>query len=272
MRSIKEIENSVKEMRLKALDIAYHCQNKLGAHYGSGFSMMEIFAALYSGVANISPENRTDPNRDRIIPSKGHCVLGYYAALNMAGFISDDLLYTFDTNNTSLHGHPTRNLDRGIEFSAGSLGLGASFAVGVAYSCKLAGLSNRIFLIVGDGELQEGIIWEAMTIASSRHLSNLTVIVDRNRIQFDDFVENINDMESIEDKFKSFGFATDVVDGHNVEALIAVLSKRYDRTNVVIADTVKAKGISFLENKPESHYYAMKESEYLQALEEIKKG
>lgn len=254
-------------MRNKIIDLTYKA-GRNGGHMGGALSSVEIFATLYSCVANIDPSNKEDEQRDRIIPSKGHCVLSYYTALNLAGFISDDLLESYETNGTSMWGHPTRNLERGIEFSAGSLGLGASFAVGVAKACKKKGLTNRIFLLLGDGECNEGIVWEALSFAAHHNLNNLTVILDRNRLQLDAPTKDILNMESFEDKFKAFNFHVNTIDGHDAGQLIEALSERFDIPNVVIADTVKGKGISFLENNPACHHYVLNEKQYNQAKEE----
>lgn len=267
INEIKKLEEWAHKMRVKCIELT-HNAGKNGGHMGGALSAMEIFASLYGYVANINPQNKDDINRDRIIASKGHCVLAYFTALNMAGFISEELLDTFETNGTTLHGHPTRNLDRGIEFSAGSLGLGISFAVGVAKSCQLKGLNNRIFVILGDGECNEGIVWESLAFASHHHLSNLTVVLDRNRLQLDAPTAEICNMESFEKKFEAFNFHVDTVDGHSVKALCEALEKRYDVPNVVIADTIKGKGVSFLENNPACHHYVLNDKQYQQAMEE----
>ena len=270
-KEIKKIEEWAHKMRVKCIELT-HNAGKNGGHMGGALSAMEIFASLYGGVANISPQNKNDIKRDRVIASKGHCVLAYFTALNMAGFISDGLLDTFETNGTTLHGHPTRNLDRGIEFSAGSLGLGISFAVGVAKSCQLKGLNNRIFVILGDGECNEGIVWESLAFASHHRLSNLTVILDRNRMQLDAPTADICNMESFEKKFDAFNFHVDTVNGHNVKELCDALEKRYEIPNVVIADTIKGKGVSFLENNPACHHYVLNDKQYQQAMEENGNG
>lgn len=264
---VKQIEEWAHKMRVKCIELTYMA-GKNGGHMGGALSSIEIFASLYGGVANIRPDIRYDINRDRIIPSKGHCVLSYFAALNQAGFISDELLDTFETNGTTLHGHPNRNLERGIEFSAGSLGLGASFAVGVAKSCKLKGLSNHVFVVIGDGECNEGIVWESLAFASHHNLNNLTVILDRNKLQLDAPTADICNMESFEKKFEAFNFQVDTVDGHNVKELVKSLTKRYDKPNVVIANTIKGKGVSFLENNPACHHYVLNDKQYKQAMEE----
>ena len=267
-KEIKNLKEWAHRMRVKSIELT-HNAGKNGGHIGGALSSIEIFASLYGKVANVSPAKSHDPNRDRIIVSKGHCVLSYFTALNLAGFISDDLLETFETNGTSLHGHPNRNIDRGIEFSAGSLGLGISFAVGVAKSCLLNGINNnRIFVILGDGECNEGIVWEALAFASHHNLHNLTVILDRNRLQLDAPTSAICNMESFEKKFEAFNFYVDTVDGHSVAALCDALVKRYDKPNVVIADTVKGKGVSFLENNPACPHSVLNDRQYKQAMEE----
>lgn len=268
---LKKICEWSRLMRMKSVEMTYKA-GRNGGHMGGALSSMEIFATLYSCVANVNPTNVQDECRDRVVVSKGHCVLSYFTALNLAGFISDEILETFETNGTSLHGHPNRNLERGIEFSAGSLGLGMSFAVGVAKSCMLKNLTNRVFVVLGDGECNEGIVWEALAFASHHKLSNLTVILDRNRLQLDAPTLEICDMESFEEKFKAFNFHVDVVDGHSAESLYIALSKRYDIPNVVIADTIKGKGISFLENNPACHHYVLNEEQYLIAKEEVCHG
>lgn len=269
--SINTINDWSHKMRVSTVEMT-HNAGRNGAHIGGALSAIEIFATLYSTVANIHPDNKFDENRDRIIVSKGHCVLAYFTALNLAGFISDEIMTTFETNGTTLHGHPTRNLERGIEFSAGSLGLGISYAVGVAKACQLRNMNNRIFVILGDGECNEGIVWEALAFAAHHKLSNLTIILDRNRLQLDAPTAEICNMESFEEKFKAFNFDVDVVNGHGASELVEALTKRYERTNVVIADTIKGNGISFLENNPANHHYVLNDKQYTQAMEELGYG
>lgn len=266
-QQIEIINRWSKNIRNGIIDSTFRA-GRNGGHMGGALSSVEIFATIYSTVANIRPENCNEESRDRIIPSKGHCVLSYYHALKLAGFISDEELATYETNGTSLWGHPKRNLSRGIEFSAGSLGLGASFAMGVAYACKNKGIDNRIFLLLGDGECNEGIVWESLSFAAHHKLDNLTVILDRNRLQLDAPTAEILNMESFEEKFKAFNFAVDTIDGHNAGSLIKSLNKRHSMPNVVIADTIKGKGVSFLENNPACHHYVLNEKQYNIAKEE----
>lgn len=260
-----------KEMKLKALDMAFGT-GSFGAHIGGGFSAMEIYSVLYSGILKVGKEYLHSETRDRIIASKGHGVLSQYTALWKAGLVSDEDISVFDKNGTHFFGHPSRNLDKGIEFSAGSLGLGLSFGVGVALSCILKNINNRIIVVVGDGECNEGIVWESVMAASSYNLSNLTIIIDRNHYQLDGPTDEIMKMSCLEEKFKAFGYEVDVVDGHDCESLTTAIEKRYDKPNVIIADTIKAHGISFLENNKMSHQCSLTQKQYEQAKQELEDG
>ena len=251
-------------MKVKALEMALSTGHN-GSHIGGGFSSMEIFTTLMD-VCNLG----VDEDRDRIIVSKGHCVLSYYTALWKHGYISEEELSTFDKNGTRFHGHPHRDLFHGIDFSGGSLGLGISYAVGVAYACKRKGLKNKIYVILGDGECDEGIVWESLMSISAFGLDNMVLIVDRNQLQLDGLTKDVMNMFSLEDKFRAFGFDVDTVDGHSIEALNHILSKETMKQRVIIADTKKAHGISFLEGKKESHQCPITEEQYKQAVEEIK--
>lgn len=252
-------------MKLKALEMALGTGSN-GSHIGGAFSAMEIFAALYD-IANIDMHSES---RDRIIVSKGHCVLAYYTALWQKGLLTEDELATFDKNGTSFHGHPHRDLKYGIEFSGGSLGLGLSYAVGVALACKRNGLKNRIYVIVGDGECDEGIVWESLMSISNYKLNNITIIVDRNGYQLDGPTTEIMNQYALEDKMRTFGYDVDVVNGHSIEELYNTLSSKTESSRVIIANTVKANGISFLVNNKMSHHAVLTPKKYTQALEEIK--
>lgn len=264
---VKQVEREVYEMKLKALEMAL--STSFGAHIGGGFSSMEILRCLYE-VANIP--SMQDENRDRIILSKGHGVLALYTALWKKGLMTEEDLATFETNGTSFHGHAHRNLEKGIEFSGGSLGLGISYAVGVAKSCKIKGLTNRIYVILGDGEMDEGIVWEALMSISNFGLNNVTIIVDRNLYQLDGTTESVMNLRSIEDKLRAFGYDVETVGGHSIPDLIGVLGKTAENPRAIIANTVKANGISFLENNKMSHQCVLPKKKYELAVEEIKKA
>lgn len=255
------------DMKVKALEMALSTGGN-GSHIGGAFSAMEMFATLYE-VANVGMD---DPDRDRIIVSKGHCVLAYYTALWQKGLMSNDELATFDQNGTRFHGHPHRRLQNGIEFSGGSLGLGLSYAVGVALACKKRGLNSRVYVIVGDGECDEGIVWESLMSIKNYGLDNVTVIVDCNKFQLDGPTEEVMNQYSLRDKLAAFGMDVDVVNGHSIEQLYASLFKDVAGPRAIIAETVKANGISFLVNNKASHHTALSPKKYNQALEEIKQA
>lgn len=265
--NIEELKKDIYEMKLKALDMAL--STSFGAHIGGGFSAMEIMRCLYE-VANIPDMH--DEHRDRIIMSKGHGVLALYTALWKKSLMTEDDLATFETDGTLFHGHAHRNLDKGIEFSGGSLGLGISYAVGVAKACKNKGLGNRIYVILGDGEMDEGIVWEALMSIANFGLNNVTVIVDRNQYQLDGPTSDIMNLQSVEDKLKAFGYEVVTVDGHNIVSLLDVLGKSSDKPRAIVANTIKANGISFLMNNKMSHQCALPRKKYDLAVEEIKQA
>lgn len=264
---IKKLEQQCFEMKLKALDMAL--STSFGAHIGGGFSAMELMACLYE-VANIP--SMADESRDRVILSKGHGVLALYTALWKKGLMAEEDLATFETDGTLFHGHAHRNLEKGIEFSGGSLGLGISYAVGVAKACMDKGLNNRIYVILGDGEMDEGIVWEALMAISNFGLNNVTIIVDRNQYQLDGPTAEIMNLLSVEDKLKAFGYEVETVDGHSILALLDTLGKSSDNPRAIVANTIKANGISFLMNNKMSHQCALPRKKYDLAVEEIKQA
>ena len=253
------------QMKLKALDMAFSTGAE-GSHVGGAFSAMEILAVLYE-IANV--DDMSSPNRDRIILSKGHAVLAYYTALWQKGFISEEQLATFDKNGTLLHGHPHRDLKIGMEFASGSLGLGLSYAVGVALACKKRNMNNRIYVILGDGECDEGIVWESLMSIRNYGLDNIRLIVDQNHYQLDGPTDEVMNQYSLSDKFKAFGFSVQSVNGHDIEALYEAISQS-GGYQVIMADTIKAHGISFLENNKMSHHTSLTIKKYQQAINDIK--
>lgn len=252
-------------MKLKALDMAFGTGAE-GSHIGGAFSLMEILAVLYE-IANVN--DMSSSNRDRVILSKGHAVLAYYTALWQNGFLTEEQLASFDQNGTELHGHPHRDLSLGMEFASGSLGLGLSYAVGVAMACKKQYINNRIYVILGDGECDEGIVWESLMSIRNFELDNITLIVDQNHYQLDGPTEEVMNQYSLESKFAAFGFNVTTVNGHDIEALYDALQPK-DGLNVIIADTIKAHGISFLENNKLSHHTSLTMKKYQQAINDIK--
>lgn len=267
---IKQIKKNSYEMRKQALDIAFKA-GKNGSHLGGGLSAIEIFSVLYSKVLKITPNEKESEYRDRLIVSKGHCVLAYYTALNKFGFLSDEEIDQFEHNGAFLHGHATRSLSRGIEFSGGSLGMGLPFAVGVAIALKNKQLSAKVYCVIGDGECDEGAVWEAAMCAAHYKLDNLIVIVDRNGLQYDGATETVMNSSSLKDKFSAFGFEAQDVDGHSEQDLMVAFNsfKEGNKPKAIIAFTVKGKGVSFMENVKEWHHATLSEKQYQQALLEI---
>jgi len=242
---------------------------KNGSHLGGGLSLVEVFATLYGIVISDENRNPANSNHDRVIISKGHCVLSYYSVLNEFGLLSDEDIASFETNGSILHGHATRDLSRGIEFSGGSLGLGLSYAIGVALAGKINNRSYKVYAIVGDGECNEGIVWEAFMSAAHFKLDNLTVIVDHNKLQYDGNLTTIMNMGSLKEKLDAFGFNTNQVDGHDVEQLVEAFQNYVcDKPNAIIANTLKGKGVSFMENRKEWHYSVLTQEQYDLAMSE----
>lgn len=262
------LNDLAKTIRLSALKMARDC-GKAGSHLGAGLSSVEIFAALYGKVLRYNLSARDDEDRDRLVVSKGHCVLSYYSALHCAGFLTDEDIAGFEVNGSHFHGHAMRNLSKGIEFSGGSLSMGMSFAGGIALACKKKGSKGRVFVLVGDGECDEGLIWESAMSAANYKLNNFIVIVDRNKLQYDGLTTCVMDQIDLGEKFRAFGFEVRTVDGHRPEALADALDKASDRPICVIADTIKGKGVSFMEGVKEWHHHTLTEEQYQQAKKEV---
>ncbi len=268
MKTIAEIEIFAKQIRLLCLDMAHACGSN-GSHLGGGLSPVEIFATLFGRIMNLTPQNRFDKNRDRLVVSKGHCVLSYYAALHLSGLIDRNAIDSFEVAGSHFHGHAMRNLQNGIEFSGGSLSMGMSFAVGQAYACRAKGYASNVYCLVGDGECNEGLIWEAAMAAANFQLSNLKVIVDKNNLQYDGPTASVMNTDSLKSKFEAFGFDTTEVDGHSVPMLLEALTAKSTKPRCIIADTVKGKGVSFMEGIKEWHHHTLSPEQYKSARKEV---
>lgn len=261
------LENFSRDIRIDIINAGYGA-GKNGSHLGGCLSMAEMLAVLYSDFVRI--DNDDIEKRDRVILSKGHGALALYSTLHQLGILSDYELATFENNGSEYTAHAHRDFNKGLEFTGGSLGLGLSFAAGVAYSCKLKGLNNRIYCFVGDGELNEGIIWEALMFISHYNLSNLSIVVDNNHLQIGGNTDDVMKMSPLAEKFESFGFFVQSVDGHDVGSLYEAYKNRSDqKPNVVIANTIKGKGVSFIENKYKWHFGVLTESKYASAIQEL---
>ena len=271
-RNVEEINAMAKRMRLKALDLTFK-SGKKGAHIGPALSCMEIMAVLYGNVLNVDAEVPGDVDRDRFILSKAHGVLAQYTALNEIGFISKEELDTFQENGTCFGGHPTLNLEHGLEYTGGSLGMALSVGVGMALDAKLKGRNNKVYILVGDGELDEGSNWEAVLSAAQFKLDNLVIVVDKNRLQYGGPTKEIMNIDNLQSKFEAFNCKTKVVDGHNVRKLLDAFNNfSEDSPYVIIAETVKGKGVSFMENIREWHHSSLSKKQYEQAVEEVRGG
>ena len=265
-----DITNRIKAdalwMRKRILELSLRA-GKNGSHVGGSLSMVETLAVLFA-IMNRDKEDLD--KRDRFILSKGHGALALYCALERTGLLTKEETDTFESNGTQYYAHAKRNIAKGIEFSGGSLSLCISFAVCVALSCKEKGLDNHIYVLVGDGECNEGHLWEAAMAAASFKLTNLTVLVDCNGLQSDGFTKDIMDSSSLSRKFSAFGFDAKEVDGHSVDSLREALSvKTSFAPQAIIANTIKGKGVSFMESEKNWHHGVLTEKLYEQAIQEI---
>ena len=258
-----------RKARISALNMTYRA--KMG-HVGGDFSCLDILTVLYHQVMRINPDQPDSPDRDRFVMSKGHASGALYSTLAMKGFFPVAELETYMQPLARLNGHPNRVTTPGVEANTGPLGHGAPIALGMALGAKLANQSWRVFVLTGDGELQEGSNWEAAMTAAHNKLDNLTLIVDRNRLQQGDKAENTSSLDPLGDKWKAFGWHVLEVDGHDHAALGEALSADLDtggRPRCIIANTVKGKGVSFMENNVAWHHKLPNADEYAQAMEEL---
>lgn len=253
------------DMRKDIIDMTYSV-GSTGAHAGGAMSMVEVLAVLYLAVMKYNPEDTRWEERDRFVLSKGHGVMALYAALKQKGVLKD--LSSFKKNETTLSAHPSKNMDIGIECSSGSLGMGLSFGVGQALALKKKQNPAHVYILLGDGECDEGTVWEAAMSGSHFHLDNLTVIVDANKLQYDGPTDEILSLGDLEAKWKAFGWNTYSIDGHSVEDLYEAFAIKCDGPKVIIANTVKGKGVSFMENNAVWHNSSLSADNYEKAMQE----
>jgi len=266
---VEELTEKAKEMRALIIETT---QNSGGGHFGGSLSEVEILTVLYWAVLKIDPKNPKWSERDYFILSKGHGCAGFGPILAERGFINKELLCTFNKIGSCFGMHTTLKM-AGVEHPTGSLGHGLSVGLGIALAMKLDGKPNRVFVLQGDGELNEGQPWEAAMAASKWKLDNFITIIDRNGLSMDGPTEEIMPIEPLEEKWQSFGWAVKTVDGHNIRSLLKVFNQipfERGKPSVIIAKTVKGKGISFMENNYKWHYGVMTPEQYKQAKEEVK--
>lgn len=268
----RELEVIANKVRKETISMIYNAKS---GHPGGALSAIDIFTYLYFDEMNVDPANPKMEDRDRFVLSKGHTIPGLYAVLAEKGYFSPDILMTYRKMGTILQGHPDIKKTPGIDMSTGSLGQGISAAVGMAFAGKEKGKDFRVYAMVGDGEIDEGQVWEAAMFAAHRKLDNLCVIVDNNGLQLDGTIEEIIGPGPLDEKFKAFGFNVVKADGHDFESLdkaFAAAREAKGQPTVIIAKTVKGKGVSYMENNLSWHGAAPNEEQYKQAMEELEKA
>ena len=268
---IEELNKLCREMRKDILSMIHAAKS---GHPGGNLSAVEILAVLYKFCMNHSPEWDKSPdfqNRDRFILSKGHASAALYSILAECGYFPKEELLTFRKLGTRLQGHPSCRHLKGIEVSTGSLGQGLSMACGVALGLKLDKNPANVFVLVGDGEMQEGSIWEAIMNASHHNLNNLIAFIDKNKLQIDGCTCEVKSIEPLDEKVEAFGWNVINIDGHNVEEIFDAVqsAKTMDRPTAIIAETVKGKGVSFMENNCGWHGKAPNDEDFAKAMAEL---
>ena len=270
-QKIEYLSEIAKKIRKSIIQEVYYGKS---GHIGGSLSIADIIAVLYFDEMKIDPQNPNMENRDRFVLSKGHCSPALYAALAYRGFFNIEELKTFRNINSNLQGHPDKKNVPGVDMSTGSLGQGLSIANGMALAGKIDKKDYRVYCILGDGEIEEGQIWEAAMTANKYKLDNLCVIVDNNNLQIDGTIEEVMSSYPIDQKFRSFGFEIIKIDGHDINEILnafEVAKNIKNRPTCIIAKTIKGKGVSFMENKAEWHGKSPNEEQYNKALEELNK-
>ena len=266
---IDELEEMALRCRINIIRMIHKAQS---GHPGGSLSAIDIIVGLYGSVLNFNPSNPNWENRDRFIMSKGHASPAVYAILNEFDIINEQDFMSFRKLGSVCQGHVDMKWTDGVDFSAGSLGMGLSFGLGCSLAAKLDNSDRRIWVMIGDGETQEGQVWEAAMAADFHQTGNLNVIIDRNRIQNDDFMEVQMEIGDIGKKFESFGWKIIEIDGHNMTEVINAIRVATNERNIpcaIVAHTVKGKGVSFMENNPSFHGKAPNDEELKLALEEL---
>lgn len=264
------IEKFAVNLRKKILQMAFSAGAK-SSHFGGSLSTVEIISLLYGKIMHLNTKNPTIEDRDRFILSKGHGCLAFYSALTEVGLLDSKHLQTFEESGSLLLGHPVINKSIGIEFSNGSLGMGLSLGIGVAVGLNKKNIKRNVYVLIGDGECNEGSIWEACMAAKSLELTNLTVILDNNKFQQTGSNAAILKTENLGKIWSSFGWNVLEADGHNLDTLYSCFEKKFENNfpKIIVAHTIKGKGFSFSENNNDWHHSVLTESLYKSALSEI---
>jgi transketolase len=268
-----EIEKISRQIRK---DILTMVSTAGSGHPGGSLSAVELLVVLYfAGFMRIAPEDEKNPRRDRFVLSKGHCAPVLYSILCRKGFFPEKHLLTLRRLGSILQGHPHAPLVPGMDFSSGSLGQGLSIANGLAMGCRRQGFDNRVYCLLGDGELQEGQVWEAAMSAAQHKLNNVCAIVDNNHVQLDGMTADIKCVEPVADKWRAFGWNVLEIAGHDLNAIYSAYQsamKEPSRPTVIVAETIKGKGVSFMENNAAWHGTAPNQEQLAAALQEINGG
>ena len=266
---IKSLQRIAYQIREDVVRTSRDCSE--GVHTGGSLSAAEIFSVLFFEVAKIDPQNPKWPQRDRIVLSKGHANIGFAAAMARRGFFGLEELNNFDMLNSSLSMHVDKHRMPGVEISSGSLGHGLPISVGIALGGRMDHAEWKVYCILGDGEMMEGSVWEALMSASHYKLDHLTAIIDRNRFSLDGPTEEIMSIEPLAAKLRDFGWSVVEVDGPSVEELLNAFNTAGEasKPKAIIANTIKGKGVSFLENKTSSHFAHLKPEQAEQALTDL---
>ena len=267
--NIEELKKQAVKIRRGIIEEVYNAQS---GHPGGSLSVADILTVLYFNEMNIDPKNPNWENRDRLVLSKGHCSPALYSCLANRGYFKIEDLKTFRKIDSYLQGHPDKNKVPGVDMTTGSLGQGLSASVGMAIAGKMDKKEYRVYCILGDGELEEGQIWEAAMSANKYKLDNLCVIIDNNNLQIDGTVEEVMSSYPIDEKFRSFGFEIIKIDGHDIEEIIKALEVAKtikEKPTCIIAKTIKGKGVSYMENQVGWHGKAPNEEQYNEAIKQL---
>ncbi|MDC7244679.1 MAG: transketolase [Sphaerochaetaceae bacterium] len=267
---IEMLKNKAKEVRETILTMIYKAQS---GHPGGSLSIADIMTVLYFRELRIDPENPHWNDRDRFVLSKGHACPAWYSCLYHRGFFDEKHISTFRRVNSILQGHPDMKKTPGVDMTTGSLGMGVATAVGMALDARLEGSSRRVYAIVGDGELNEGVVWEVMQSSCKFKLDNFCMIIDRNGLQLDGTTEEVMPFKDLSNTIESFGWFVQTIDGHSVEEIDKALQAARETKggpSCIIADTIKGKGVSFMENQLKWHGRAPSDEEYELAVKEIR--
>ena len=262
------ISREASEIRKKILKLNHGAGQ---GHTGADLSEADILASLYFRILRYSPSDAFNPQRDRFILSKGHGVGGFYCTLIQAGLLNESLMETYLGFDSNLPGHPVRQKNQFVEVNTGALGHGLAIGVGMAIAAKKQNLDYKVYVLTGDGELQEGSNWEAAMTAAHYKLDNLVWIIDRNRLQLADFTENISALEPLDSKIEAFGMELYITEGNNPKAFVSTVESlpQNGKPKAVLARTTKGCGVSFIENQPSWHHKIPTDEELSQAMEEL---